>query len=406
MLKDRQELERKLIKYINGLSDYIGMTEEQKWYLELMNKYNIPISISSDIISQRKDISEYNVFILYAITDIILPKYIPQYFTKQEIKMFADSKYEVQKVEFPLKLHLIKITDEQYIAKTSARFLMQLREQQLINYNAETQRALRVILQGGTKILRPYINDKAVTHIDKCFMDGIFIPNMITLNINYDDENADYTYNEKEEMLYINNISAFDIVDGYHRYLGLSRNYDRDNNWDYPMMIQITTFPLGKARQMIYQENQKTKMQEVSLSTYNQYDIGNIVVNRLNSDPNCDMCGKIDVNEGLINPGILAQAISRLYFDNKSGRKEAIAASKELIIQLNKFVETEMTYMEKQWDVYEILVITYGFYNKYTPERINEALNNISEEQISILNRIKDMSIKVQNIMKEVYGNV
>lgn len=406
MLKDRLELEKKLIEYMNHTKNNNGVTVEQEWYMEMYKKYNIPIAITSDIISQRKDISEYNTFILYALTDVICPQNISKFFTPKEIEMFSDSKFERAELKFPLKLHLIRINGEQYIGRTSAHFLMQLREKQLINYNAETQRALRIILKGGTKVLRPFVNNTAVKEIDECFENGTFVPNMITLNINPDDENADYIYDDREETLIIKNLTGFDIIDGYHRYLGMSRNYDRDNNWDYEMMLQITMFSLGQARQMIFQENQKTRMKEVDLSSYNQYDAGNIVANRLNSDPKSNLCGEININDGAVNAGIFAQAISRLYFDKKAGRKEAITVTKEIMFPINEFVESNMEYMDKKWEPYEILTIVYGIYKKYTPQQIGTALNNISTDQQKSLNIIKDMNNKVVGILEEVYGNV
>jgi hypothetical protein len=187
--------------------------------------------MSTDIMSQRKDLSEYNEFILYAVTNVVKPEEVNKFFTESEIKLYDGKKYDTSTIQFPLKLHLIKITDEQYIGKTTAQFLMQLREKQLINYNAETQRVLRIMLKGGTKILRPYVDSKAVSEIEEYYADRIFIPNMITLNINLDDEKADYHYDEKEEILKISDISSFDIVDGYHRY---SDTYESDlkNSFD------------------------------------------------------------------------------------------------------------------------------------------------------------------------------
>lgn len=406
MLKDRSGLEKYLIKtVIANISNKNTISATQKWCMELFEEYNIPIALSSDILSQRKDLSEFNEFILFAITDVLKPSKIKEYYTEKEIKLYTGKKYIVETINFPIKLHLIRVTPDQFIGATSAKFLMYLREKQLINYNADTQRALKIMLKGGTKMLRPYINEKTVGEIDDCYASNTFIPNMITLNINPDDENVEWTYNAQNEMLYISNITAFDIVDGYHRYLGMARNYDRDNKWDYPMMLQITMFPIGKARQLIYQENQKTKMKEEDLSAYNQYDVGNIVVNRLNNDPDSDLSGLIDLNDGLINWTVLAQGINKLYFDKSAGRKEAIETSKQLIRDFNNFIGDNTNYLKTKWDTHEILIILYGFRNNHSLPEIELALRNISGEQIDTLNRLKDINTKVLNILKEVYGN-
>ena len=404
MLKDRSELEKSLINWIaKNTVKTMNMTTIQKSCLKINEKYNIPIAMSSDILSQRKDISEYNEFVLYAITDIIQHDKIKEYFTPQEIKLYSNKKYDPPKTSFPLKLHLIKIADDQYIGKVTAQFLMGLREQQLINYNADTQRALRIMLRGGTKIARPYVDTTAVGEIDDSFAEGTFIPNMLTLNINLDDEEADYQYNDTTETLTVSNLTAFDIVDGYHRYLGMSRNYDRDNTWDYVMILQVTMFSVGRAKQFIWQEDHKTKMKITDARTYDQYNAGNIIVNRLNTDPECYINKCIGGTDGIINAGILSQAINRLYAPKKIERKQIIAVTKELKTKFNNFTEEYSEYLEREWGTYEILLITYGLAKDYTPDQIHEAINTIGEDEIHTLNRIKDINNSTTKIMKEVY---
>ena len=197
MLKERDKLENIILKYVaNSTTNKTGISESQKWCLELYERYNIPVAMSTDILSQRKDISQFNEFILFAICDVIKPDKIKEYFTDVEIKMFTGKKYETEHSIFfhccraaflrssfllqAIKLHLIKIADDQYIGKITAQYLMQLREKQLINYNADTQRALRIMLKGGTKIARPYVDNKAVGEIEELYGSGNFIPNMIT----------------------------------------------------------------------------------------------------------------------------------------------------------------------------------------------------------------------------------
>lgn len=404
MLKDRAELENKLIDtMVKNMSKQNSVTVSQQWYLELFERYNIPISMSSDIVAQRKDLSEYNEFILYCITDIILPKQVADFFTETEIKMYQNQKLILDSVNFPLKLHLIKIDKDQYIGRTSAQFLMKLRDKQLINYNAETQRALKIMIKGGTKILRPYVDDKAVNEIEESYNNKTFIPNVITLNINLDDENADYSYDDKTETLIIKNITAFDIVDGYHRYLGMGKNYDKDNTWDYAMILQITMFSVGKARQFIFQEDHKTKMKVIDSKTYDQHNDGNYVVERLNSDSACNLSGQINLTGGNINSGVMSQVINRLYFPKKVERKEAIATFKTIQQGLNEFVEEYDEYMDRKWNVYEIITIMYGIHNNYTPDAICAAIHNLTQGQKNTLSTFQDINLKVLGILKEVY---
>lgn len=404
MLKDRSELEILLIEiFTNNISTKLGMNLHQEWCLKLSEKYNIPIGMASDYISRRKDLSECNEFVLFAITDVVKPDKIETYYTPTEIKMYSDKKLKLKTLKFPIKLKMIQITKDQFIGKTSAQFLMQLREKQLINYNQETQRALKVQIRGGEKILRPFVDSRAVNSITEMYEDNSFIPNVITLNINFDDEKADWYYDENTMEFVLKDITAFDIVDGYHRYLGMGRAYDKNNKWDYPMVLQITAFSEGKARQMIYQENQKTIMKETELESYNQNNAGNLVVDRINKDSRSNLYGQIDTNSGLIDYSVLSDTINRLWFQKDAKRVETIVLSKELMQSLNLLTESITETLKIKWQPYEIMVVMYGFRFEHSIDEIMKALGNISEEQKELMNRHKKIDGRVFNALLEVY---
>lgn len=399
MLKDRKDLETKLMLFLKNVDN---VRQRQGWYVELSDTYDIPIDLSSDIISLRKDLSEYSDFILYAITSVIKPNYMKDYFTTKEIGWYSTHKYSASQIHFPIEIPVLKVADDQYIGVTSAKWLMELREARLINYNAETQRALDIIVKNETVVYRPYVNEFAVSQIADSYKERTFIPNTISLNIDLDDENADYYY--KDGVLVINSITAFDIFDGYHRYLGMARNYDINKDFDYPMELRITMFPVGKAKQFIWQEDHKTKMKKVDSAAFNQYDPGNMVVSRLNNDPSCNLCGKITLDDGLINAGIINQALDKIYFVDKPDKAEVIKVSKDLRIRLNNFVETYNYYLTNEWSKVEIYIVICGFKQGYSDEHIYNTIQNISPELIKLIKRRTTSSLTgtVVDMIKEV----
>jgi hypothetical protein len=64
LLKQRQLLEKELAAIFSNFED---TKQKQEYYKELESRFNIPIDMSSDIISMRKYLSEYNEFVLFAI---------------------------------------------------------------------------------------------------------------------------------------------------------------------------------------------------------------------------------------------------------------------------------------------------------------------------------------------------
>lgn len=401
MIKARNELEKILVKKIAVIED---SDERQEYYLTLDDKYNIPISISSDIFSLRKDLSEYNEFILFAITELIRPNKLEEFYTEKEIKFFQDSKYKVDKIKLPIKLPMFQVTSDQWIGVSDAKFLMKLRNAQMINYNPDTQRALEIVMNGGRQIFRPSVNYKSVGEMTDLYAENRFIPNTISLNINYDDETVEFTFKDNE--LTINSLNAFDIFDGYHRYLAMGNNYDKNKKFNYPIELRITNFSVSKAKQFIWQENHQTKMTETNAASFNQYDVGNMIVERINNDTTSDLFDCINVGKGVVNAGYMGQAINRWFFvDQKPERKDIIAASKKIKDALNDLVETDTSLMDKKWHKHEVWMVIYGISQGHSSNEIIDALNNIGKWQMKELSSKTTIQKKQETIIKEMYGD-
>ena len=399
MLKPRNELEKFLVKLFSDVEDN---TVRQEWYLKLEADYNIPISMSSDIITLRTDLSGYNEFILFCITMITAERKVDKYFTPLEIKNYREQKLQNNKIKFPIKLKMFSVTNDQWIGVSSAKFLMQLRDAQYINYNADTQRALEIMVRNGKEIYRPSVDYPSVKEITEAYHDNTFIPNTISLNIDPDDEEAEFDFDN--DVLTIYSLSHFDIFDGYHRYLGMGRNYDRDNSWDYPTELRITTFPVSKAKQFIWQEDHKTKMKKIDQITYDQRNAGNMICERLNNDLDFNFYKKVNLSDGLINLGELSTAINKFYLNNSAAdRKQIINLTKLIKQSINNFSEEYEEYLEKKWERYEVYVIMYGLNQLKSPEMIYEALQNIPQDNLHKLNNSQSLARKQINILEEVY---
>lgn len=400
MLKPREELEKKLI----GLFFNIPKADKQRYYLELESKYNIPIDMSTDIFNSIKDLSGYNQFVLFTITQCIKPSYIPIYFTDREIKDYTNKKMTNTKIKFPIKFKMFEVAPDQWIGVSNVQFLMKLREAQLINYNADTQRALEIMLSNGNEILRPSVEYKAVNEIAQAYEDNSFIPNTISLNISQDDELADFDYDNETNILTIRTIGAFDIFDGYHRYLGMSRNYDKDRNFDYPTELRITNFSVSKAKQFIFQEDHKTKMKKIAANTYDQRNPGNITLEKLNTDSSFNLYNQINLTGGYINAGDMSIIINKAWFNSKTNveRKDIISTTKNIKQKINEFTEEYDEYLGRKWSRYETYIILYKLHEEENYEDIINSIKNISSDNKKKLNQSMLSTPKEYNILKEV----
>lgn len=400
MLKPRNLLEKELSALFGNLED---TKQKQEYYQILEQEYNLPIDISSDIITMRKYLSEYNEFILYLITTVVTPDKIKTYYTPREIEAYSGQKYHRVKISTQLDLPMFAVTEDQWIGVSDVQFLMRLREAQAINYNADTQRALKAVIRGENVVYEPSVNYHAVEEIAESYAQNTFIPNTISLNINIDDETTELTF--EDNVLHIKNFKYFDIFDGYHRYLGMARNFDKNHDFNYPIELRITNFSVTKAQHFIWQEDHKTKMKKVDVAALDKYNSGNMVADRLNKDPECNLYNLINLKNGLVHAGLLSIAINRCYFNTRTKieRKDIIKVSKIIKTQLNTFTDEYDQYLDKKWNRYETWLIIFGIYNNYSPVQIKAAIDKISNEQKKLLENADDLKNKQLRLMEEIY---
>ncbi len=399
MLKERKQLDDSIRKIIKQLT----RKETADVTARLKDEKGFPISLASDIFCLRKDPSELSAFELFCVTNIVVKERIKEYYSPAEIKRYESEKYFVDTMKFPLEFEMVQISNDQWIGKFSAKELMKLREYQLINYNTNTQRIMTYVIQNESVDYKITINYKAVKAIKELLKAGAFIPNTITLNIN-DDQDTNCKY--ENGKLIIDKIEAFDIIDGFHRYLAMGELHDEDNNWDYPLELRIVAFSENKAKQMIFQEDQQTPMSKTASKSLNQYSYTNVICGRLNEDSSCNLSGQIN-NYGYVDSAALASALS---VSDIKDKKEMIGLCSELKKYINQVTEEDTYYLDHKWTEAQIYVMTYGFYKKTKPSIIVKAMKNIeTAEEKAHKTRIiatKKLTKGVQNHIEEVLRNV
>ena len=334
--------------------------------------YDIPKGIVSDLISKRMNMSEASEFVLFILLDAINNVFkdrrdilgVDQFYTMKEVKHYRLSKYETQKIKFPLVFKMIQITPDQWVGKITVEMLMQLRQAQLNNYNANAQRTMQRIVKGDKETYKITLNQKAVSNIQNALEDESFIPNTITLNIPMETD-FDFHYDEETCSLVIKSLEHFDLTDGYHRYIAACQANDKNHDFDYPLELRIVNFTEDKAKQFIYQEDQKTQMRKVDSNSMNMNKASNIVVTRLNENIRCNLKGLISRNEGIIPFGELSELVDYFYFKGSGKEKErsiSIQALKELTDNFNILTEYNTNYLEHKMSYKTLLVAMFCFH--------------------------------------------
>lgn len=314
-------------------------------------KYDVPTGLATDMIVGRKKLENFNEYMLFVLLDgfdiVNKENWKATFYTKIEIAGYSRTRYEDINISFPIRIKCINVDADQWVGATDVQFLMQLRKAQLINYNVNAQRTMRRIVKGEKVSYKITLNKSAIDNIKKSFLNNIYIPNTITLNIPEETE-YDFYYDDKTCELVIENLTHFDISDGYHRYIAMCQLVDSNPEFDYKMELRIINFSTEKVKQFIYQEDQKTKMRKIDSRSMNVNSPANIIVDRLNSDPRFNLRGKINRNEGLINYSELASLVEYFYLkDSKdTSAKYLVSIKDDIRDKFNYFTETCTDYFE------------------------------------------------------------
>lgn len=419
MLKDKKALEQ----YLDQQCDRIVVDNDlcKSIYTYANETYDIPKGIISDLISKRKSMSEVSEFVLFILLDsinnILKNKDVlslDKFYTMKEAQYYRKSKYENTNIKFPLIFKMIQVEDDQWIGRIDIKTLMQLRQSQLINYNVNAQRTMQRVVRGGKEIYKIALNTSAVGEIATAYSKNEFIPNTITLNIPMEDNN-DFHYNEDDYTLVISSLESFHITDGYHRYIAACQISDLNDDFNYNMELRIVNFTEDKAKQMIYQEDKKTKMRKIDSNSMNMNKAANIVVTRLNENVRCNLKGLISRNEGVIPFGELAELVDYFYFKGVGKDKErsvTIKAINDLTNDFNILTEYNTEYLEHKMSYKTLLVAMFCFdyfrhdenKNKICEiiEKTAKEIENSDNKKFHNRTPRKSLMTEVEKIMKGV----
>ena len=201
---------------------------------------------------------------------------INKYFSKSEIVSFENSKCSYEKEAcYPVIFdNILKVTDDQWIVVKDVNFLYTLYNQQLINYNKNTQRPVTVKTVNGVETYSVTVKEKSVKQISNLMKQGLFIPNAITLNLNGDSQDLDFVIEEDKILLLTGQL---DIVDGYHRFRAMMEEKGRNGEFNYSVIINLTNFDEVKACSYIAQEDKRNQLDRQYSKSLDGTNLTNLV---------------------------------------------------------------------------------------------------------------------------------
>lgn len=411
-----QERAAKLVKgRLNGI---LFDKQKQEEFLDYANgKFGMMRGDAMDYVTQRMDLSgatPFTLFIIATSVDHVGHTHITEtIFTPDEIQRFSNDEIEYEEIKFPLRIKCVPVSPDQWIGAVDVQFLMRLRDAQLITYNDNAQRTMTKRVRRGNSTYVITVNESAVKQIMSAFQNGFYIPNTITLNLHQDE--TDYTYNESAGELVIYSLqNNFDISDGFHRFVALSRIHEGNHDFNYPLELRITKFSNERVKQFIYQEDQKTKMSKRDSDSMNMNFPPNVLTERLNSDIYFNWHGQISRNDGLVNFGDFAECVNYFMFkpEIQKGHRSAAAAARFItnyqgIIRdkLNPIIENVPELLKGNVSFIQLMIMFYCIVtyedNEAILKHVQNGFANICNIDTKVFNN-RTVRIGLVNIIKTI----
>lgn len=337
------------------------------------------------MITFKRDINEFTNFEVFAILYFINRNALSKYYTQDEIDYFSNYKLEESKMQLPIIFpNMVQVAEDQWIGTITLQKLMEMRDASFINYDENEQRTFRRVIAGDTEIRKIFINNKSIEEIKEAMENERYIPDTITLNMPLD--GSEFTYSQGTMKVEQLPKDMFNLIDGYHRYIAMSKIYNFNKDFDITMELRLVNFSTEKANQFIFQSDQKTRMKKIDSDSYNQYSVANKVIQRLNQDSSSNIQGMIGRNNEKINAPALAELINVFYCNGirKDDNKAVIKIKSELQQKFNLLTEKDTKYLDITYTDKLLMVIMFVFANVDEEYQYNEIIDYVMNETVEL----------------------
>lgn len=309
---------------------------------------------------------------------------------------------------------------EEYLTVITYKQLQELYNNDIITYNFETQREATYKQTKFGILIRPTIYEENVESIKKAMLEGKFKANLISFNALKikNDTIERYRYSEKTKQL---QIFRSDVIDGYHRVLGVARSLSENPNLEGHMYLRFTNYDIKDAMSIVKQESLGTKISDERIIELSN-NIYNEIVDRLNNDNKSELKNKFgSLEEVKNNLSMIVEMdfINSLQetFKNLEPRDKSFV-SKFLIDFYNyivgkynndfkDFKNSKLTSVICESNIYAFLnyIAAELYEDDYWEDTLEEVLNKVSFERSSFWNDLGVNSRIINNtkMRKKMY---
>ena len=212
------------------------------------------------------------------------------------------------------------------------------RDYNKLRFNPETQRDLITVKTKGVPIKKLDINNNSISKMKELMLKGIYFP--VTGHININPEFSEETIYFSNGDLIIPQKAKIDLIEGFHNYIAETQVKDENPDWEYPVKFELLFLNTERANEFINQMDTKNHLKAAQKAKIDTGSQANYIINELNVSSKFHLRGTINKNNFLY----LYNLINKIY--NVKDRKPAV--------DLLKCLQTNTNYMISETDHYEI----------------------------------------------------
>ncbi|QHJ85081.1 MAG: hypothetical protein [Bacteriophage sp.] len=277
----------------------------------LNEKHNYAPSESNPYLLGQKSAEELGEEQLYWISSVLNKVKsqsisLDKYFTEKEIARYSVSQARDITASniYPVSIPVMNIAEDHWLATLSIDTIMKWYQSQLLRYNPETQRKMKISRNGTYAI---DIKRKSVKEIKHQLLDGTYIPDELAFNMNIGEPELDYEVYENGLIL---KSGQFDVIDGWHRITAIIQVKGENPDWEYQNFpVHIMAFNTAQANSYIVQKSKNNPLSKGFIRSIDAQDPVSLIIKKINVSPNSLLKGKFGVNSTFLNINIFSQFV-------------------------------------------------------------------------------------------------
>ncbi|PLR72224.1 DNA sulfur modification protein DndB [Bacillus sp. UMB0728] len=328
MLKDRRELEDKLIKTIVNSKLKTEKDKVEDIKLHLSKNYQIGSGkIQKFLNNPKKEIEDLDIRELYLFTEQVFSKTgnmeidPDTYFTDidiRESRQFSGlTEAKKSEIDFPITVTNAQVVgNSAYMVTLDIKVIDKLLTSQLLHYNYDLQREAKYTRRKDKVIIEPTLNMKNVTEIQSHLLQGTLVPTVLVFNAatRSAESGTELIFDSKKMELTITKDTKLDVVDGFHRCRASQLALQQNPELNFNFAVLITNYSTKKSQQYQAQLAKATPLSKTRIQELEANRLSDTVVQQLREES--ELRGKISqtnrihsLNKELVTYNVLADTI-------------------------------------------------------------------------------------------------